>query len=159
MSNVQSNRVLSLYRRLEGLPFGRWLFVRFFCHRAPYFGSIRPRILSLDANRCVVLLRKRRRVLNHIGTVHVIAILNALEMAMGAAAESGIPPHLRWIPKGMQVDYTAKADTDIRAIAEIDPAHWKAGELPVSVHAEREDGTIVVSGTIFLHVSERNPPG
>ena len=43
---------------------------------------------------------------------------------MGALAEATIPPGKRWIPKGMEVAYTAKADSDIRCIAETDPEQW-----------------------------------
>ena len=156
----QKNYLLDMYQRFERWPLGRRAFAWVFCRKAPYFGSIRPQVESLAANRCVVRIRKRRRVHNHIGTVHVIAICNALEMAMGAAAEAGIPPHLRWIPKGMNVNYTAKANSDIRAIAEIDAAAWQPGDVPVRVYAERSDGTVVVEGRILLYVSEKPPrPG
>lgn len=153
----RQNYLLAMYQRFERLPLGKRLFAWVFSRKAPYFGSIKPQVEFLQANRCVVLLRKRRAVQNHIGTVHVIAICNALEMAMGAAAEAGIPPHLRWIPKGMKVDYTAKASSDIRAIAEIDADAWQPGELPVRVRAERDDGTVVVTGEILLYVSEKPP--
>ena len=63
---------------------------------------------------------------NHIGTVHAIALCNGLEAAMGALAESTIPRDRRWIPKGMEVAYTAKATTDITCIAETDPGQWTA---------------------------------
>ena len=66
-------------------------------------------MLTLRANYCEVRVAKRRAVENHLGTVHVIAIVNGLEMAMGTVAEASIPAHLRWIPKGMEVSYTAKA--------------------------------------------------
>jgi hypothetical protein len=102
-----------------------------------------------------VRFRKRRRVENHIGTVHVIAIANALEMAMGGLAEATIPKHLRWIPKGMELEYTAKATSDIRAVAETRPEDWQPGEVPVAVTAYRDDGEAVVRGTIRLHVTER----
>ena len=151
------NYLLAMYHRFERWPFGKRLFAWIFSRKAPYFGSIRPQVESLAPNRCVVFLKKRRAVQNHIGTVHVIAICNALEMAMGAAAEAGIPSHLRWIPKGMKVDYTAKASSDIRAIAEIGPEDWAPGDLPVKVRAERADGTVVVEGEILLYISEKPP--
>lgn len=152
-----SNYLLNLYRKTGRLPMGRQLFSRMFARKAPYFGSIRPVVTELRENFCEVRFRKRRRVENHIGTVHVIAICNALEMAMGGLAEATIPKHLRWIPKGMQVDYTAKASSDIRAIAETNPEDWKAGDVPVRVTAFRDDGEPVVRGTILLYVSEKPP--
>ena len=95
---------------------------------------------------------------NHIGTVHVIAICNGLEAAMGALAEATIPSSRRWIPKGMDVEYTAKATSDIRCIAETDPADWaREGdvEIPVRVKGVRDDGTAVVQGTIRLWVTDK----
>lgn len=157
MTRPDTNRspLLSLFERCSRLPLGNRIFSRLFTHKVPYFASIRPTVTVLRPNYCEVHLPKRRRVSNHIGTVHVIAICNALEMAMGAMAEASIPKHLRWIPKGMSVDYPAKADSDIRATARVDPNAWQPGELSVAVHALREDGTVVVEGSIRLHVSER----
>ncbi len=76
---------------------------------------------------------------------------------MGAVAEATIPRHLRWIPRGMELQYTAKATSDIVAIAETNPEDWKPGDLAVRVRAERDDGTVVVEGVIMLYVSEKPP--
>ena len=113
--------------------------------------------MELRPNYAELRIAKRRRVQNHIGTVHVIAICNGLEAAMGALAEASIPPGRRWIPKGMAVDYTAKATSDITCVAETDPEQWTGGEadVPVRVRAVRADGTVVVAGVIRLHVSDR----
>ena len=149
--------VLSLYRRLAPLPAGRWLFSRLVCLKAPYFASIAPRIESLAPQRGVARLRHRRRVTNHIGTVHAIALCNGLEAAMGALAEATIPADKRWIPKGMDVAYTAKADSDIRCIAETDPEQWTGDDpdLPVRVRGVRADGEVVIEGVIRLWVTPK----
>jgi len=152
---ASDNYLLKLYHKTISLPFGRRIFSRMFARKAPYFGTIGPRVTDLRPNFCEVRFAKRRKVENHIGTVHVIAICNALEMAMGGLAEATIPKHLRWIPKGMQVNYTAKATSNIRATAETNPDDWKPGDLPVTVKACREDGTVVVEGSIMLYISEK----
>lgn len=108
----------ALYRRLAAYPHGRRLFSLVFEQAAPYFRTSRPRFVELRPNYAELRIAKRRRVQNHIGTVHVIAICNGLEAAMGALAEASIPPGRRWIPKGMAVDYTAKATSDITCVAE-----------------------------------------
>jgi hypothetical protein len=89
--------------------------------------------------------------------VHVIAICNGLEAAMGALAEASIPQHKRWIPKGMEVNYTAKATSDITCIAETDPGAWigDGPDVPVRVRGVRDDGTMVVEGMIRLWVTEK----
>jgi hypothetical protein len=94
-------------------------------------------------------------VFNHIKTVHVIAICNGLEMAMGVMAEASIPKHLRWIPKGMSVDYTAKAGSDIRCVASVKAEDWQPGDMMVNVTAYDVNDVVVVSGTIKLWISEK----
>ncbi|MEN1728159.1 MAG: hotdog fold domain-containing protein [Pseudomonadota bacterium] len=149
--------VYALYQKFLRFPAGKWLFSRVFSQKAPYFATIGANFTELRPNFCEVYLRKRRKVHNHIKTVHVIAICNAMEMAMGALAESTIPSHLRWIPKGMSLNYTAKASSDLRVQATTDPEDWKEGDVPVTVKAYRDDDTVVVEGTIMLYVSAKPP--
>ena len=151
------SKVLDLYQRATRVPVvGRGAFSLAFAVKAPYFLTIAPTVLDLRPNYARVRIRKWWGVHNHIGTVHAIAVCNGLEMAMGALAEATVPPHLRWLPKGMTVEYRALSDSTLTATAETDPADWEhAGEVPVRVRAERADGVVVVEGVITLHVSER----
>ena len=149
--------VMDLYTKATRLPAGNRIFSTVFALKAPYFGSVRPRFVELRPNYAELTIRKRRRVQNHIGTVHVIAICNGLEAAMGALAEATIPADKRWIPKGMSVEYAAKATSDITCIAETDPGAWTGDDpdLPVRVRGVRDDGTVVVEGVIRLWVTEK----
>ena len=149
------NKVLHLYQRFCRWPGGKWMFSRVFSRMAPYFSTIGANFTELRPNYCELTIAKRKKVQNHIGTVHVIAICNGLEMAMGALAEATVPSHLRWIPKGMEVRYPAKADTDLRIVATTAAEDWKEGAVPVTVKAMRADDTVVVEGTIHLHVSAK----
>ena len=151
------SRVLDLYRRANRVPVvGRGAFSLAFALKAPYFLTIAPTVLELRPNHARIRIRNWWGVHNHIGTVHAIAVCNGLEMAMGALAEASIPAHLRWIPKGMEVEYLALSDSTLTAIAETDAADWEQpGEVRVRVRAERADGVTVVSGVIRLHVSEQ----
>lgn len=151
------SQVMSLYQRTAALPQGRTVFSMLFSLKAPYFASVRPRFRELRPDYAELVVRKRRRVHNHIGTVHVIAICNGLEAAMGALAEVSIPAHKRWIPRGMEVAYTAKATSDITCIAETDRERWTGDDpdVPVRVRGVRDDGTVVVEGVIRLWVTEK----
>lgn len=149
------NKTLALYHKVRRLPFGHRLFSWLVAFTAPYFASIKPLITKLDTNYCECLIKKRRRVHNHIKTVHVIAICNGLEMAMGVMAEASIPKHLRWIPKGMNVNYVAKAATNIRCIATLDNDAWQVGDVNVTITAYDENDVVVVSGEIRLWVTEK----
>jgi hypothetical protein len=120
---------------------------------------VRPRFTIIEPNHVELVVRDRRRVHNHIGTVHAIALCNGLEAAMGALAEVTIPRDKRWIPKGMEVAYTAKAVGDITCIAETDAAQWTSTDpdLPVRVRGVMADGTVVIEGVINLWVTEKTP--
>lgn len=154
----KSTKVMSLYQRLSKLPLGHKLFSIMVARMAPYFGTIHPLITQLRPNYCECLIKKRRAVHNHIQTVHVIAICNGLEMAMGVMAEASIPSHLRWIPKGMSLDYTAKAGSDIRCVAEVHPEQWNQGDMLVAVTAYDDKDVIVVKGHIKLWISAKPCP-
>src|SRR4051795_6223917 len=140
--------VLNLWRWAGRMPAGGRAFSFLFARRAPYFGTIRPRFTVLEPHHVELVIPDRRRVHNHLGTVHAIALCNGLEAAMGALAEASIPPGKRWIPKGMQVAYTAKATSDITCVAETDPSAWSSGdpEVEVRVRGVRDDGTVVIEG-------------
>jgi acyl-coenzyme A thioesterase PaaI-like protein len=158
------SRVLDLYEKTHAIPLvGDRLFSFAFAQKAPYFWSIRPRFTVIEPNHAELVIPKRRAVQNHIGTVHAIALCNGLEAAMGALAEATIPSDKRWIPKGMDISYTAKATSDITCIAETDPEQWtgdtppgQGSDLPVRVRGVRQDGTVVIEGVIKLWVTRKS---
>lgn len=151
----QMNKTLSTYQKLARYPFGKKIFSIIVSRVAPYFATISPKISALVPNQCTCIIKKKKSVFNHIKTVHVIAICNGLEMAMGVMAESSIPKHLRWIPKGMTVDYTAKADSDIRCVAKVNQDDWQVGDMYVNITAYDKDDVVVVTGNIKLWISEK----
>ncbi|MFQ5610426.1 MAG: hotdog fold domain-containing protein [Woeseiaceae bacterium] len=138
-------------------PAGQWLFSRAVCFKAPYFASIRPQFVELRPGYSVVTMRKRRRVRNHIGTVHAIAMCNLAEIAAGTVTEVSMPPHFRWIPKGMTVRYLAKAQTDLKAVAVIDPmpSFENAEDVPVRVTVTDTSDQVVFSANITMYISPR----
>ena len=152
-------RVLDLWKSTSRLPQGQRIFSVLFAQKAPYFATIRPRFVDLRPNYAELVIPKRRRVHNHLKTVHAIALCNGLEAAMGALAEVTVPADRRWIPKGMDVSYTAKATSDITCIAETDAEQWTSDDpdLPVRVRGVREDGTVVIEGVIRLWVTPKPP--
>lgn len=148
----------ALYRKLTSYPGGGRAFSLLYGFKAPYFATVAPDVLTMAPHHAELVVRKRRKVANHLGTVHAIAICNGLEAAMGLVAEATCPPTRRWIPKGMDVRYLAKSTTDILCIADTDPSDWTdVGDVPVRVRAQRRDGVVVVAGTITIYVTERPP--
>ncbi|MGJ4728247.1 hotdog fold domain-containing protein [Luteimonas sp. SDU101] len=153
-----TSNVLALYRSLEGKPAGRWLFSRLVCWKAPYFSSIAPRIVSLAPGRGEATVRHRRRVSNHLGTVHAIALCNLAEFIGGLTTDASIPATMRWIPRGMAVEYLKKARGAMRAVAAPLEAPREAAdgyELPVRVEVFDPAGELVFRATIRMWVSPR----
>lgn len=148
---------LGLFERLGGSAPGRWLLSRIVCLRAPYFGSIAPRIEMLSPGRCVVRLRDRRRVHNHLGTVHAIAMCNAAELAAGLATDAALDATHRWIPKSMQVNYLKPARGTLTATATVPPiAVDEAGsECPVPVDVRNEAGEVVFRAVVSMWITPR----
>jgi acyl-coenzyme A thioesterase PaaI-like protein len=149
-----------LYGRARRIPGGRRLFSLAYARQAPYFRTVRPYVAQLRPHYAQVLIRDRKAVHNHIGTVHAIAVCNGLEAAMGALAEATVPAGKRWLPKGMEVRYLARSDSDLVCTARTTPQDWANGpEVAVQVEATRTDGTVTVRGVIHLWVTDRPPPG
>lgn len=152
---MTDNYLLKRYQRCLTYPAGRWLFSTLFARKAPYFATIKPRIEQLQPNFCQLTFKKRKAVQNHIGTVHAIAVCNGMEMAMGAVAEASIPKQLRWLPKGMTVEYLAKTNSDVTIEAHASKETWQPGDQPIRVEARRADGTVVARGQIMLYISTK----
>lgn len=103
-------------------------------------------------------MRKRRAVTNHIGTVHAIAMCNLAELAAGTMTEVSIPESMRWLPKGMQVEYLKKAGSDVQAIATTpEIAAGAAREVSVRVDLTDAAGDLVCRATITMWVAPRKP--
>ena len=152
-----SSQALHLFRRFGRSSWGRWFVTRAICWRAPYFSSIAPMIDALEPGRCVVRIRHRRAVQNHIGTVHAIALCNMAELAAGLATDATLPDSMRWIPKGMSVRYLRKASGTMTAIARVPiPAESAEGfESHAIVEVRNEADEIVFDADITMWISPR----
>jgi acyl-coenzyme A thioesterase PaaI-like protein len=152
--------ILGMYRKLAALPAGKTAFTKAVCLKAPYFGSIDPVIDALRPGYCEVHIKDRRAVHNHLGTIHAIAMCNMAELAGGMLTDVSIPTSHRWIPKGMTVEYLAKARGDLRAVAALDPlpTFAEALDLPVTVNVLDRAGTTVMRAVITMRVSPKPAP-
>ena len=154
---MSDSQALGTWNKLSGSAFGRWLFSRMVCIKAPYFGSIRPVFDVLEPGRAIARMRKRRAVTNHIGTVHAIAMANLCELVAGTMTEVSLPTSMRWIPRGMQIDYLGKAETDLSATATFPEINeGEAQDIVVPVAVTDNGGNVVVRADITMYVSPRS---
>ena len=150
--------LLALYNKMIGWPLGHWLFSRAVCFKAPYFATISPRITRLENGRCEATIADRREVHNHIGTVHAIALCNLAELCAGVMTDASLPKGMRWIPKGMTVQYLKKASGRMRGVATPTIAMVTSEngyELPVNVDVFDPAGERVFNADIRMWLSAK----
>ncbi|QGK69128.1 DUF4442 domain-containing protein [Allosaccharopolyspora coralli] len=153
-----ATQTLSMWQKLSGIPGGKYLFSAAVSLKAPYFRTVLPTVQTMEAGRAEVTSPKWWGVHNHIGTYHAIAACNLAEIAMGMLAEATVPTSHRWLPKGMQVSYTAKAETSMFARAELSeiPEFGDEGkDVEVPVNVTDTSGKTVVAATITIWVTPK----
>jgi acyl-coenzyme A thioesterase PaaI-like protein len=149
----------SLWQRLAGRPMGKRLFSLAVSLRVPYFRTIVPSVVEIRPGFAEVRAPLWWGVHNHLGTFHAIACCNLAEITMGMLAEATVPSTHRWIPRGMTVDYLAKAKTGLRAIAQISPVPSFGDDpfdLAVPVLVYDNAGDVVVQAVITIKVSRNS---
>jgi acyl-coenzyme A thioesterase PaaI-like protein len=150
------NKTLSLYQRLTQFPLGKKIFSMGLTLRVPYFASIRPIIADLKPGYCIVNMKDRRSVRNHIGSINAGAMCTLSELTGGLAVDATILSSLRWIPKGMSVDYVKKARGTITGICKFNPEILVPGDVQLPLEIIDESGDVVLRATILFHISERS---
>lgn len=150
-------KVLNIFNKLKTLPAGKTIFTKLVCFSAPYFSSIKPLVVELQPNYAKVLVKKRRRVTNHLKTVHAIAMCNMAELAGGLMTDVSIPKGARWIPAGMTVEYQKKAKTDLIAHARGDDIDWtQTGRVVVPVEVLDTNQQTVFTAKITMDLKQAN---
>ncbi|MFQ3188176.1 MAG: acyl-coenzyme A thioesterase PaaI-like protein [Gammaproteobacteria bacterium] len=142
------NQLVKLWEKMNRLPFGAKLFSLFLGWYAPYSGSIGARVEALGVGEVRVSLRDRRKVRNHLKSVHAIASINLGEIVTGLAVLTAITDDMRGIVLGLRSEYKKKARGKLTATAFFELPEPIEDNTPFEVSCEIKDKTGDVVATV-----------
>lgn len=104
---------------LQRVPGGYWILSRLLGFAVPYSGSMGADIIELGSGSAEVRLSDRRRVRNHLESIHALALANLGELTANLALITLCPENGRFIVTRMECDYVKKARGELRCTCDI----------------------------------------
>lgn len=115
------NRINQLIGRIEALPVPRaWqrrLVTLGVGLTVPYLATSSVQFVEVTDASVTLSLKNRRRVQNHMKTVHASAMFLLAEAATGTVLNANLPEGSRFSTTHIEVDYLRRAEGDLKAIA------------------------------------------
>jgi uncharacterized protein (TIGR00369 family) len=156
MASSPEATIREQWERWSGRPGGKAIFSRLLGLIVPYTGSMGARVEEARPGYARATLRDRRRVRNHLRSVHAVALVNLAELATGLALNYGMRADTRAILVGLSIEYHKKARGLLTAEANA-PVLESNEERDLVVRTEIRDaaGDVVASAEARWRVGPR----
>jgi acyl-coenzyme A thioesterase PaaI-like protein len=136
---------------------GKWVFSRMVGLIAPFSGSIGAKVEMLQPGHGVVTLKDRRKVRNHLKSVHAIALVNLAELVTGLTLMNSLKDDTRGILTAIQMQYHKKARGLLTAECFCDVPDGNAEkEIVLCGEIKDETGEVVATATATWLIGPEN---
>ena len=140
--------ILRYWKLFKKYPLGKSFFSWCIGFYVPYSGSISAEVLELERGYAKLLMRDRRRLRNHLQSIHAAALMNFAELTSGMAFICDLGPEIKAIVTGFQMDYLRKARGDLIGECHCTPPATSVEQkLLVEALIRDSKGDIVARGT------------
>ncbi|OFC69756.1 DUF4442 domain-containing protein [Alteromonas confluentis] len=145
---MRKNALREFALKANRFPAGvsRWLMTTMFRHKVKLAGTAKLDILGSDLKSVTFNIKNRKKVQNHIGSVHAAAMALLAESATGFIVGVNLPGDKLPLIKSMNLQYVKRAQGDMQAEAmltdeQIALMHsQEKGEVMVAVKVTDENG-------------------
>jgi len=151
LPQTPGERMGTLWHRLSAWPGGKWVFSRLVWFLVPYTATIGANIEELRPGYARVTLRDRRKVRNHLRSIHALALGNLGEMTSGMPALMALPPGVRSIVTGISIEYLKKARGTLTAESSPQVPQVVSETTEMVVHCEIRDSAGDVVARTHAH--------
>ena len=146
------------WRRLAPLPGGRTLFSLMLGRMVPYTGALGARVQELEPGYARIMLRDRRGIRNHLGSVHAVALANLAEVASGLAMLTSLPEGVRGIVVHLGIEYLKKARGTLTAECRCSPPSGREETVTVTADVMDAAGDVVARAEVRWLVRPAGEP-
>lgn len=152
-------RLKRLSHYLQKIPGGNWILSRIIGLTVPYSGSMGANILQLTQGSAVVCLPDRRKVRNHLNSIHAVALANLGELTANLALITLCPERGRFIVTRMETDYVKKARGELLCTCDIPTdLPWESVERTAATATITDSSDEVVSRVTVYWKLGLTPP-
>ena len=144
MINDPISLLQKTWDNLKKVPGGGIVFGRLVGRLAPYTGTIKPEVVELRRGYGKVRMKDRKKVRNHLNSIHAVALMNLAEASSGLAFSYSLPPRTRAILTRLDIEYLKKARGTLTAECHcVVPETNERAEYELEVLTRDADGEIV----------------